>query len=706
MNLPRLRKIRVPFIPLLFAAVTLLAYGLLLPLTGFYWDDWPFAWLAKFLGPAEFIPAFRGFRPFLGPIFFLTTSLVPPNPLLWQIFALLVRFASGLAAWFALSQVWPTHRRQVLVASLLFLVFPGYSQHWVALTHINQEWIPLIFYLLSFAFTARAVRAAQAALPQRVHPWTGVYLRSSVVAVLFLALGLFPTEYFIGLEPLRFLFIWVILSGAAAGFLPRLLGTLKYWWPYLLVWLVNAVWLAYYYKSGAYVSYDLTAVQSVPRLSQALLALGDTLWKAGLYVWVQVLVLVGRSISTPTSLLTLTLILITFLLATFYFLRNGFDLPPAAGFALPAVLIGLAGILLGRLPSLAADLPLTLQSSYDRFMISMMLGASLFVVGLVELLVRDVRLKTAIFALLIALGIGQQFFNANIFRRDWARQQEIYWQMAWRMPALQPGTALITQQMPLDYETDFSMTAALNWIYAPGPHPASLPYALVYSEKRLGGVVLPSLKPDTVMHFPYRTVEFTGSTSQVVVIYVPPGGCLRVLDPSLGDAQTYSKFPDSLTAPIALSDPSRILIGAPSPALPAAPFGEEPGHGWCYLYEKAELARQAKDWARVVELAAQANLGGFTPQDAFEWLPFIEGYAALERPAVRAKADAAWPGRTTRSCTAACACYGNACNKTARPPRAVPRLGFSANMDAANKTPWLSQDQRIAQRRCKQARED
>src|SRR5512132_321845 len=62
-------------IPVLFAGVTVLAYGLLLPLTGFYWDDWPFAWLAKFLGPAEFIPAFQGFRPFLGPIFFVTTSL-------------------------------------------------------------------------------------------------------------------------------------------------------------------------------------------------------------------------------------------------------------------------------------------------------------------------------------------------------------------------------------------------------------------------------------------------------------------------------------------------------------------------------------------------------------------------------------------------------------------------------------------------------
>jgi hypothetical protein len=146
------------FIPLLFAGVVIISYGLLLPFTGFYWDDLPFAWIAKFLGPAEFIPAFRDLRPFLGPIFFVTTSLVPPEPLYWQIFALVIRFLSGLSAWFALNQIFPNSKRQTLIASLLFLVFPGYSQHWVAFTHINQEWIPFIFYLLSFGFTARALR--------------------------------------------------------------------------------------------------------------------------------------------------------------------------------------------------------------------------------------------------------------------------------------------------------------------------------------------------------------------------------------------------------------------------------------------------------------------------------------------------------------------------------------------------------------------
>ncbi len=622
-------------IPVAFAVITIAAYGLLLPFTGFYWDDWPFAWTARFLGPAAFIPAFRGFRPFLGPIFLLTTSLIPPVPILWQGFALVVRSAAALSARFALDQVWPRHRSLTLAVALLFLVFPGYSQNWVAFTHINQEWIPFIFYLLSIGFSLRAARALRPSL------------RETTLALIFLVIGLFPTEYFIGLEPLRFLFFWVVAGASEAGLKDRFGRAVKSWWPYLSIWLLDLSWLVYFYRSGIYVSYDLTAAGSLPSAVDSLLVFADALWKAGIYTWIQVVPLTLVSIGAPSSLLSLALIALAFVGGCLYLLRlnpegrepqigaadrsspvlNRGPEASAAAFAIPAIAIGLVGILLGRIPSFAAGLPLTLQSSYDRFMISMMLGGSLFIVGLVALLVRNEGARIYAFAALLALGIGQQFFNANIFRRDWQGQQQVYWQLAWRIPALQPDTALITQQMPLDYETDLSMTAALNWIYAPRADPSGLSYALIYTEKRLGGPALPNLHPGTPMSLAFRTVSFTGNTSNTVTIYVPRDGCLRVLDPSLDDAQAYAGYPPSVTGPIPLSDASRIITSAATPVLPAPPFGREPAHTWCYFYEKAELARQTGNWPEIVGLGAEAAQKGFTPQDAMEWLPFIEAYA-------------------------------------------------------------------------------
>lgn len=597
-------------IPLVILLTSILAYGLLIPWTGFYWDDWPFAWIAKSFGPAAFIPAFRGFRPFLGPIFAVTTALVPPHPLLWQIFALLIHCAAALAAWWSLDQIWPKHKRQVLIAALFLLVFPGYSQHWVAFTHINQEWIPFVSYLLSFGFSARALRDREKKAS------------NSIFALLSLIGGLFPTEYFIGLEPLRFLFIFVIVSEQAQGLRPRLLQSLKAWGPYLAIWLLNAAWLAYYYKSGTYISYEVALAGTPVTLGRLLLFPLEALWKAGFYAWVQFLVLAARTLTAPSTLLALALALIALALLAYYFTR--FD--PAAGsnlWARQAILIGVTGILLGRVPSLVAGLPLTLQSSYDRFMISMMLGGSLFMAGLLELIPRE-RLRPYAAALLVGLAIGQQFFNANIFRRDWARQQEIYWQFAWRIPALEPDTILLTHEMPLDYETDLSMTAPLNWIYGADFDGTGLPYVLLYTEKRLGGAVLPDLAPDTTVEVPYRTQTFHGTTSQALVIYVPAHGCLRVLDPAFEDEKIYARLPRVLTDAIPLSDPSRIIVDAPDLVLPSPPFGREPARTWCYFYEKAELARQTGDWKEITKLQAQAAQAGYAPQDPLEWLPFIE----------------------------------------------------------------------------------
>ena len=600
-------------IPLLFLIVTIIAYGLLLPLTGFYWDDWPFAWIAKFLGPQEFLPAFAGVRPFLGPIFLVTTSLIPPVPLYWQIFALIIRFISGLSAWFALNQIWPDHKRQTLIASLLFLVFPGYSQHWIAFTHINQEWIPFIFYLLSFGFTARALRNSNK------------FTANTIYALLLLVAGVFPTEYFVSIEPIRFLFIWVILSEEIVGFRQRFFQAFKKWIPYLLIWLANATWLTYFYTVGGYESYDVEVVKSPLTFMRVFTAIGEAIWKVGFYVWAQILVLYAKAITAPTTLVTFALIIVTFVPIVFYLKKLHASENKTKTFAKSAILIGLAGILLGRIPSFAAGLPLTLQSSYDRFMISMMLGGSLFITGLIELLIRNSQIKMYVFALLIALGIGQQFFNANIFRRDWAKQQEIYWQLAWRIPAMKPNTALLTDQLPIDYETDLSFTAPINWMYAPNHEGGNLPYALLYTEKRLGGASLPSLEPNTEISLPIRRVSFNGSTSQVLVIYMPKNGCLRVLDAARGDDITYGRQSRFLVDAIPLSNPSNIIMDTDQTA--KIPFLSEPEHQWCYYFAKAELAYQQSDWKKVIDLIDKARSNGYEPEDPFEWLTYIEAQA-------------------------------------------------------------------------------
>ncbi|MCJ7723515.1 MAG: hypothetical protein MUP03_05225 [Anaerolineales bacterium] len=607
-------------IPYAFLLLTLLSYGLLIPWLGFYWDDWPFAWISHFLGPAEFIKAFQPFRPFLGPIFFLTTSLLHESPLAWQIAALIVRFLLVFTAWRLFSILWANHKRQVLTISLLLLVFPGYSQHWVAFTHINQELIPLISYLASFFITAWGVKNNER------------YLPVTITALMLMFWGLFTTEYYIGLEPLRFLMLWFLVSRLSTEFHSRLILTLKLWLPYLILWILNGIWLFNYYRSGVYQSYKVAAFDFLRSFTLAEIGreIINTLATAGFNAWVQTFRLITLIPDSLSGALPIVLVLVSFPLIGIYLYKLNLNQTSEKHWGLQMIYVGIFAILLGRLPSWAANLPITLQSSYDRFMVSMMIGSCMLLAGLIEFLIRNEKIKILTISLVIALGIGQQFYNANVFRHDWERQKEILWQFYWRIPSMQPDTLILTHQLPLDYETDLSFTAPLNWIYAPNVIPHKLPYVLLYTEIRLRGPILPRLKPGIPVTVQYRTVSYHGSTSNALVIYVPSSGCLRVMDPIYANRKVYEKESKFLTYAIPLSNPSRILVDAIPPNLPRSLFGDEPAHTWCYYYEKTELARQKGDWSNVVALGEEALTGGYKPMDPFEWLPIIEGYARTD----------------------------------------------------------------------------
>jgi hypothetical protein len=78
---------------------------------------------------------------------------------------------------------------------------------------------------------------------------------------------------------------------------------------------------------------------------------------------------------------------------------------------------------------------------------------------------------------------------------------------------------------------------------------------------------------------------------------------------------------------IPLSNLSRI-IPTPAPVSPDTDiFGPEPEHTWCYFFEKADLARQMKDWNEVLDLYKQAQRLGFNPEYGAEYIPFIEAFA-------------------------------------------------------------------------------
>jgi len=606
------------FVPAILFLVVLLAYGLLIPWMGFYWDDWPFAWFLQLFGPVEFIESFRPFRPFLGPIFQLTTTLFGGDPFTWQVIGLITRFLLSLEVWFVFRLIWPSQRQNLMWVVLLFTVYPGYQQQWVALTHVNQELIPLFFLLSSFIATAWALRNGRYAK------------RLTALAIILQAMGLFSTEYFFGLEILRFFFLLAIFAETIKNRKELLQKTGLQWLPYFIVWILNAVWIYAYHQSAAYSSYGIS-ILSGTILSP--LALGNeiitTLSLSGFQSWLGTFNIFAAIDGTVTQ--SIAFVILIFSTSAIFIVMRFSQIEKTEANAdqdehwgLWAVTIGLAAIFAGRLPSWAAGLPLKLEFDYDRFFVSIMLGASLFIVGLAALVLKEGKRKIVILSLLVGMSTAYQFSIANTYRRDWANQRNFFWQLAWRIPAMEENTALLTYELPLKYVSDLQLTAPLNWIYAPDLSDRDLPYVLFYLKTRFNSA---SLKADEPIQLQYRTVNFNGSTSNSVVIYKEADGCLRVLDPIYGNAETVPGANIYLVNAISLSNPDLIKTDRTDLVLDETLFGTEPTHDWCYIYTKAELARQQTDWKQVVKLYNQAQSAGLSASMPVENLPFIEAFA-------------------------------------------------------------------------------
>ena len=149
---------------------------------------------------------------------------------------------------------------------------------------------------------------------------------------------------------------------------------------------------------------------------------------------------------------------------------------------------------------------------------------------------------------------------------------------------------------------------------------------LFYPTNRLDNS-LPDLKKDIPVQYDYLAGQFNGNTSESLAFYYAPPACLRLLEPDLDSNNRFILAESLMREASALSDETRILNDALA-RIPAI-YGPEPVHGWCYYFEKADLARQRSDWEEVVSLGEAAFKLNDHPNNPVERFVFIEGYAHM-----------------------------------------------------------------------------
>ena len=610
------------FFPLILLFFCIAAYGLLIPALGFYWDDWPMMWFAKTQGPLGFPGAFSGDRPFLAGIYVITTAILDVVPYQWQILSVLSRWLVVLSAWWALSKLWPSKKEPLAWIAILLAIYPGFKQQPISVVYGNGL-VLLAFYYLSYGFMVLAIRN-----PEK-------RIRYTLLGLSTYAICLLSTEYYIGLDMIRGVFIWLLLGDPLKINLQKIKKTFFHWLPYLILLFFFMIWRVFIFE---FPTYQPELIDEMTQTSNGVF--GNLIYRifhdsfsSGWLAWIETFKFPNINDFSTDSMVLFWVIVVLSAFASFiylYFFKPNSksevvsDQNKDSTWAKEITITGILALLCAGWPYWITDLPIKLYYPYDRFNLAFMLGSCLLIVGLVEWFIKTRNQKIIILSLFISMALGSHLINNNTYRREWMVHNDFFWQLSWRVPELEPGTLLLTHRMPMNYYSDNSLTGPINLVYAADNNSLKLDHYLAFKEVRVGRSI-PSLEPDQIIEQGFRNATFTGNTSEILTFFYSPPGCLRIVDPERD--KDLPVLPVEYSDMTTISNLDLIITNPEQPvSLDTKIFGQEPAHNWCYYFQKADLAKQDKNWELVAQLGDEAFNLGYYPGENSELLLFIEGY--------------------------------------------------------------------------------
>jgi hypothetical protein len=631
-----LQKVKFPFwlLPIFLLAVGVLTFGLLIPHLGFYWDDWSKTLVNVVYGMKGYADYYAEDRPTSSWTHIVFVTLMGNKPLHWHIFTLILRWLTSLSVYVFLIHLWDDKKIQASFVALVFLLYPVFTQQSIPVT-FHQQWLQFFLFFLSLTITILAIKRI------RYYWWL------TSLSLLLLAVQLSITEYFVGLEFLRPVVIWLILKNQSENlsWKNNLGQTLKQYLPYIAFFIAYVIWRMFFIQlSGddpyrANTLYNLVS-QPIPTLINLLRMISVDTYYILIACWSDVI-----SAGVQPGIPRFTLFswgigfIVAFSIILFYFftrdeqkehLNDSIGSPKRWLFQ--AFLLGFFALLFGPIPAWVTGREVVYDFHSNRYAMPAMFGASLLLVVLIESIIHSRTQKIIILAAIMGLSSSFHLRIANDYRWLWKDQSRFYWQLYWRAPVIEPDTAIFMENEPFPNQGLFSTSSAVNLIYPQDPGSPTLDY-WVFSIYPRYVHSLPN--PKNVSLSPrFRSLMFKGNTTNSLLMSYDPtkGNCWWVLSTD----DLYNPYiSDTLKQFLPVSNLERIKPVSPQPGYPPEDlFGKAPDKSWCYYFEKADLALQFEDWQQIKTLGNEAAAQGFSPSTSSsnsprEWIPFIKGYTRL-----------------------------------------------------------------------------
>jgi hypothetical protein len=622
-------KLRHWLVLFILAFVCALSYGLFIHKIGFYLDDWPDLLAIHQYGTAGIDRYFLfDNRPGSGWTFYFLYPLFGINPLYWNGFNLLLRFFMAAAMGWAFSGLWKHHPRQVALAAILFAVYPVFSQQASAVTY-HQKYIQTVIFFLSIGLMIQAVRR-----PRRGWAFT-------IVSIAITCASLTISEFFVGLELLRPVILWMLTGGKKQTRRAHLVETLKQYLPYLLVFVAYVTWRIFFMEKPVQDSDRnfpilLLGLLQHPRFySLRLLSIVSKDFVEIVFLtWRETFnpaLLDPKNVIAAQSLWVAGMTLVGFLVS-FLALKEDSAADEGIPWFPSGMILGALAVLTGCAPGWAINRSLSDGGLYgDRFGMAAMFGASLLLVGLFDWLFKHKEVVAICVSILVALAAGWQYRNAATYATSWERQLSFYWQLSWRAPGLAAQTTLLSAGEGFSFMGDWPTSSAINILYPKYdlPHEnVSYWYSILHQD--FVQKVQTSLEAFPI-YFRHNSIEFNGGSDKLLATDYEPqtGACLWILGPQ---DQDNPILPEITRQMLPFSNLSLINAENPAPGYPPLEMiGPEPRNQWCYYFQKADLSRQVRRWEEVGKLWKQAVENGFAPKNGVEVVPFMEGFAHLNQ---------------------------------------------------------------------------
>ncbi len=590
---------------MLIITCAILSYALLLPLLSFYWDDWPLIWLVETETIGAIGPYANFDRPSHTPIYQLGFLLFGIDPLGWGVMGLVLRIAGGLVLLLGLRRLWPDWTLGTTMIALIFVIYPGFSQQSNALIYM-PHFVALLLLALSFTAMIYAVLATQRN--------TAIVL--TIVGALSAFGYYFLLEFFLGIEALRLFLLWHISQQEGRKPVQRLMIVARQFWLYAVMMGIFLVWRVFFFVSDrSHTDIDTVLGDYQSPLQMLTEASIESVFHSLLG---SILIWFAPSQYDPLVNVPIFLIiaLILALIAYIVVVRYGKALSAQEA---PRGLLAWAALSLpfAMFVTTWAGRGIRVSTPGDRYTLPIILGSAIVVTCLIMLMLNPkFRLRTL--ALLVAASVFVNFSNASVYVGSGLNMRQAMWQLKWRAPDVEEGTTFI-------YEYDVRPYVTLNYAVWPNVNLAYWDDRIRFSANAMTDLSeTPRLLSNAIEQTTYRrTILITEDYRQVIAFAWPSSGaCLRILDPQR--VEFPAGMDEVMLGAIPYSNPDLIINAEPN-RWPAHPIlGNEPARGWCYYFQKADLARQFGDDVEVIRLLSEVQDRNLSPGDASEWFPFIE----------------------------------------------------------------------------------